>query len=173
MGAIRPNRPPRPRCRTRLWGLILAGLLLLRPATAGAAEPLITILKNMLLGGAVGTILGGSVTLVVHEEARADAVRWGAVIGTFGGFTLGVMLALRGEDDLFARAVTESPAPREASPATFPAAPPLLPAGASLASAAPGSGWLDTYERSARCGDDARVELVLLRYHGSPEGARR
>jgi hypothetical protein len=173
MGDIRPNRLPRPRCRARLWGPLLGSLLLLRPVAADAAEPLITILKNMLLGGAVGTILGGSVTLVVHEDARADAVRWGAVIGTFGGFTIGVLLALQGEEDLFGTAPIESSMPRAGAPAAQRGASPMALASAGEGRMGPAAGWLDTYERSPRCGDDARVELVLLRFTGSPEGARR
>jgi hypothetical protein len=173
MGDIHPAYPMRSRCRARLWGPLLGCLLLLRPAAAGAAEPLITILKNMLLGGAVGTILGGSATLVVREDSRADAVRWGAVIGTFGGFTLGVLLALRGEEDLFASAAIDSSISRDGTPAAGRGVSPMTLADTHAERAGPGRGWLDSHERSARHGDDARVEFVLLRFTGSPAGARR
>ncbi len=173
MGETRPACPLRPRCRTRLWSLLLGGLLLLRPAAADAAEPLITILKNMLLGGAVGTILGGSVTLVVREDARADAVRWGAVIGTFGGFTIGVLLALRGEESLFGSEAIELPMPRDATPAARHGASSMLLASAAAGRDGPERDWLDAHARDSRGGDDARVELVLLRFTGSPAGTRR
>lgn len=91
-------------------GLILLVLLLVaRPSLA--ADPLMTIAKNTLLGGATGLILGGTLTLVVDEQDRSEVVRWGAVIGTFGGFALGVVLAMHGEEDLFAEAAPTAGAP--------------------------------------------------------------
>lgn len=77
--------------------LLLAGLA--RPIPA--EEPLLTIMKNTLLGGATGLILGGTLTLVVDEDSRSEVIRWGVVIGTFSGFGLGAALAWRGEEDLF------------------------------------------------------------------------
>jgi hypothetical protein len=71
---------------------------------AGAAEPILTVLKNTLLGGATGLLLGGTATLVTDDEHRADVVRWGVVIGTFGGFALGVVRAVRGDEDVFGSA---------------------------------------------------------------------
>ncbi|MFH1144415.1 MAG: hypothetical protein V1774_07735 [Candidatus Eisenbacteria bacterium] len=90
--------------RTRRGIAILLLLLLAGHATsAGAAEPLIVVLKNTLLGTATGLILGATLTLVVDEDSRSEVVRWSAVLGTFGGFGLGLWLASRGDEDLFGR----------------------------------------------------------------------
>ncbi len=61
-----------------------------------------TVARNTVLGGVTGLVLGGTLTLVVDEDQRDDVVRWGVVIGTFGGFGLGIWAASRGQDDLFA-----------------------------------------------------------------------
>jgi hypothetical protein len=77
--------------------LLVAGL----PRPAAAEEPLLTVMKNTLLGAATGLILGGTLTLVVEDDSRSEVIRWGVVVGTFGGFALGTALAWRGEEDLF------------------------------------------------------------------------
>jgi hypothetical protein len=45
-----------------------------------------------------GLVLGGVLTLVVDDEDRDDVVRWGVVIGTFGGFGFGIYEATRNDD---------------------------------------------------------------------------
>ncbi|MBD3236221.1 MAG: hypothetical protein GF330_05935 [Candidatus Eisenbacteria bacterium] len=109
---VRTSVPGQRGCRApagralRHGGLVLL-LLLLAFAPSRASEPLLTVSKNMLLGGATGLVLGGTLTLVVDEEDRSEVVRWSAVLGTFGGFALGVVLALRGDEDLFGSLETE------------------------------------------------------------------
>jgi hypothetical protein len=105
---------PAPRGARSLGRVALLGALLLAPGAARAADPMVTVLRNTLLGGVTGLVLGGALSLVTSEEHQGDTVRWGFVIGTFGGFGLGVALAARGEDALFSG--TRIPAP---------AAPPL------------------------------------------------
>jgi hypothetical protein len=95
------ERPYRYRGFSWAWAALLIALLLPEPCAAG--DPLIVVLKNTLLGGTAGLVLGGTLTLVVDEDSRSDVVRWGVVIGAFGGFALGVAMALRGEEDLFAQ----------------------------------------------------------------------
>jgi hypothetical protein len=65
---------------------------------------MLTILKNTLLGSVTGLVLGGTLSLVAGEDHQGDVVRWGVVVGTFGGFALGAGLALRGEEELFSAA---------------------------------------------------------------------
>jgi len=100
----------RRRPRQQALGALLIGALLLGMLTPPAtAEPLLGVLKNTLLGGATGLVLGGTATLVVDDEDdRSGVVRWGIVIGTFAGFSLGVALAVRGEEDLFATQAEDS-----------------------------------------------------------------
>jgi len=83
------------------WRSSLLSLLLVVPVSARAAEPIITVLKNTLLGGVTGLVLGGALSLVADDDHRDAVVRWGFLIGTFGGFALGVTLAARGEEGLF------------------------------------------------------------------------
>ncbi len=97
-----------------LLPLILA-LTLAVPSSVRAREPLLTVAKNMLLGGMTGLVLGGTLTLVVDEDSKSDVVRWGLVAGTFGGFAFGVWTAWRGDDDLFA--ATRAPGLASASAA--------------------------------------------------------
>jgi hypothetical protein len=98
--------PPRPLPLIRplrggmVRALLLSALILL-PGPARAAEPVLTVLKNTLLGGVTGLLLGGTVSLVTDKDHRGDVVRWGFVLGTLGGFVLGVSLAARGEEGLF------------------------------------------------------------------------
>jgi len=91
------------------WRPLLLGGLLLLPGPACAADPLLTVLKNTLLGGVTGLVLGGAVSLVTDEDHRSDVLRWGFVIGTFGGFAMGVNLAVRGDEGLFEFAASPGP----------------------------------------------------------------
>jgi hypothetical protein len=97
---------PAPRGARSLGRVALLGALLLAPGAARAADPMVTVLRNTLLGGVTGLVLGGALSLVTSEEHQGDTVRC--------GFGLGVALAARGEDALFSG--TRIPAP---------AAPPL------------------------------------------------
>jgi hypothetical protein len=73
-----------------------------------------TIAKDTLYGGLIGLVLGGTLTLVVDEEDRDDVVRWGVVIGVFGGFVFGIYEA-SDSDDLLSGFTTplDAPAGRE------------------------------------------------------------
>lgn len=87
--------------KSRLLMALLA-LLLVLPTPARARDPFVVVLKNTLLGGVTGLVLGGTATLVADEEDRMDIVRWGVVIGTFVGFGFGIWRATKGSEDLFA-----------------------------------------------------------------------
>jgi len=109
-----------PRARARRGcppaALFLAALLAC-PSPARGADPLLVVLKNTLLGGTTGLVLGASLSLVVADEVRADVVRWATVAGSFAGFGIGVYLAARGEGELFGAtsgAGSGSMPPREA-----------------------------------------------------------
>jgi hypothetical protein len=72
------------------------------PARAqDSSNDLLVIAKSSLLGGLVGLVLGGVTALVVDSDDRDDAVRWGIVLGTFGGFGYGVYTVSTGGDDDF------------------------------------------------------------------------
>jgi hypothetical protein len=117
------------RCRAGLLRALLLSALILLPGPARAADPVITVLKNTLLGGVTGLILGGTVSLVTDKDHRGDVVRWGFVLGTIGGFALGVTLAARGEEGLL---MSGPPGPPPARPARTGAFRPSPPVGAAL-----------------------------------------
>ena len=73
------------------------------PARAqDSSNDLLVIAKSSLFGGLVGLVLGGVTALVVDSDDRDDAVRWGIVLGTFGGFGYGVYaVSTDGDDDFF------------------------------------------------------------------------
>jgi len=76
-----------------------------RPARA--ADPLLTVTKDTLLGAVTGLVLGGTLTLVIEDSGKqSETVRWSVVIGTFGGFVFGVWHATRGDQALFAESET-------------------------------------------------------------------
>lgn len=74
--------------------LLLAGLLGFGagPARPAAAQEnkILTATKSALYGCAAGLLLGGAASLVVSEADRDNVIRWGVVIGTFGGFAYGI-----------------------------------------------------------------------------------
>jgi hypothetical protein len=111
--------PPRPHPFSHLVRALLLSALILLPGPAGAAEPVVTVLKNTLLGGVTGLLLGGTVSLVTDKDHRGDVVRWGFVLGTLGGFVLGVSLAARGEEGLFMSGPAGPIPPRPHAPTTF------------------------------------------------------
>jgi hypothetical protein len=78
------------------------GLWIPTSSAAQSNDRLVTIAKDTLYGGLIGLVLGGTLTLVVDEEDRDDVVRWGVVIGVFGGFAFGVWEATRSDDLLSA-----------------------------------------------------------------------
>ena len=78
--------------------LALLANVAIQPARAHSDEPLLSVVKNTLYGAMTGLVLGGVLTLVVDDEDRDDVVRWGVVIGTFGGFGFGIYEATRNDD---------------------------------------------------------------------------
>lgn len=88
--------------RSTAWLLLVAMLAFAVPAHAD--EPIMTVAKNTLIGAATGLVLGGTLCLVLDEDSRDDSVRWGVVLGAFGGFALGVALAAHGDDSIFSQA---------------------------------------------------------------------
>ena len=56
-----------------------------------------------MYGAATGLLLGGVTALVVDSNDRGDAIRWGIVLGTFGGFAYGVYKVSTNDDDMFYR----------------------------------------------------------------------
>jgi len=87
------------------------------PARAqDSSNDLLIIAKSSLLGGLVGLVLGGVTALVVDSDDRDDAVRWGIVIGTFGGFGYGVYtVSTGGDDDFFGALPSDGSASRTMS----------------------------------------------------------
>jgi len=113
----------RGRQRGGLWGRFLIGpvlaALLLQPAPAtgpsparAETNPILSMTKDAVYGAAMGLFLSGVLTLVVDADKREDTVRWGVVIGTFGGFAYGVYeTALRGEGEFSLKAPGRSEPP--------------------------------------------------------------
>ncbi|NIR49271.1 hypothetical protein GWO43_02050 [candidate division KSB1 bacterium] len=56
---------------------------------SGEENPVVTIGKATLYGGATGLLLGLALTLVVDEDT-GDILKWSFVGGTFGGFLFGI-----------------------------------------------------------------------------------
>lgn len=55
----------------------------------GQENPIVSIAKSTLYGGATGVILGLALTLVIDEDT-GDIMKWSFVGGTFGGFLFGI-----------------------------------------------------------------------------------
>ncbi len=103
--------------RRGVTAVVTAALLLstVAPATvdrARADSEIVRVAKSSLYGGALGLLLGGAVALVKDKD-RDDALRWGLVIGVFGGFAWGVYSVSSGRDDFFDQAgrTTFDPSP--------------------------------------------------------------
>jgi hypothetical protein len=63
----------------------------LSPAQAARSdEKLLSVARTTVYGALLGGLLGLASTLVVDEDHRGDAVRWGVALGTFGGFAYGI-----------------------------------------------------------------------------------
>jgi len=89
----------------RLTVLLVLVTLLTSPMVPRAAaedSTLIRISKSTIYGGLLGILLGSAVALVVDDN-RDEPIRWGLVIGVFGGFAYGVYSASTGRDDFFQR----------------------------------------------------------------------
>ena len=87
----------------RLTVLLVLVTLLTSPMVPSAAaedSTLIRISKSTMYGGLLGLLLGGAVAIVVKDN-RDEPIRWGLVIGVFGGFAYGVYSASTGRDDFF------------------------------------------------------------------------
>jgi hypothetical protein len=87
-----------------LTAVLLILLLAFGPGlpSAGAAksdEKLLSIARTTVYGALLGGLLGLASTLIVDEDHRGDAVRWGVALGTFGGFAYAI--ASQGGDDDF------------------------------------------------------------------------
>lgn len=66
----------------------LAGML---PARAAASEnKVLGVAKDTVYGAASGLLLGGATALIVRQDQRWGAIRWGVALGTFGGFFYGL-----------------------------------------------------------------------------------
>lgn len=95
-------------------GVICAGLLLSLAwpglgggdgaAQARSENKILLLAKTAVYGGLTGLLLGGVAALVVDSDSRDDAVRWGVVLGTFGGFAYGIYtLSTSDDEDFFLR----------------------------------------------------------------------
>ena len=74
-----------------LAALAMSGALSWPSAPARAEENKIwTATKTSLYGAAAGALLGSVALLVEKRDPRLMTVRWGVVIGTFGGFAYGL-----------------------------------------------------------------------------------
>jgi len=91
----------------------LGGMLALSPLPRLGAAParadggLVTVLKDGLYGGATGLLLGAVIALVVDSDHRDDSVRWGIVLGTFGGCAYGIYDVSQDGFSAFPREATE------------------------------------------------------------------
>ena len=82
-----------PRTPGRLGWTVLLFLFFLmpgvgHPTTVAHAEEnsILTVAKDALYGAGTGLLLSAVTSLVVSKDSRGDVLRWGVVIGTFGGF---------------------------------------------------------------------------------------
>lgn len=92
-------------CR-RLTVLVILTTMLVTPLVPTAAAEDSTILrisKSTIYGGLLGLLLGAAVAIVVDDN-RDEPIRWGLVIGVFGGFGYGIYSASTGRDDFFLQA---------------------------------------------------------------------
>jgi hypothetical protein len=145
-----PGRDPQRRfrpVRARVLGAALLGVLVtceLAGPSRASAEPedrILLLAKSAIYGAVTGLILGGVTALVVDSDSRDDAVRWGIVLGAFGGFAYGIYTISRGEDDLFFRPLPGSP-PADPSRRAFGAMARPTAAGAQRLEASPfGRAW--------------------------------
>lgn len=89
--------------RRRAISFVVLGALLTGSTAASADDStIIQISKSTIYGGLLGLLLGSAVAIVVEED-RDEPIRWGLVIGVFGGFAYGVYAASTGRDDFFLR----------------------------------------------------------------------
>ncbi|MEZ4648926.1 MAG: hypothetical protein R3E97_09115 [Candidatus Eisenbacteria bacterium] len=72
------------------------------PAAQAEDNTMIRIAKSTVYGGLLGLLLGGAVAIVVDDN-RDEPIRWGLVLGMFGGFAYGIYSASTGRDDFFMR----------------------------------------------------------------------
>jgi hypothetical protein len=139
VGRLRSRESPVRRARSLfrspiafLLLLILVGRETAAPArvVADATEDrMLTIAKTTVYGALLGGVLGLASALVVKEEYRDDAIRWGVAGGTFGGFLYGVLSS--GKSDDFSLGPEEPGAGREGARGWAPSGPAPLALGRS------------------------------------------
>lgn len=134
-GAVE-GRAPRSRflsaARPSVLILVLLGLLAREvaippPAAAeGKEDELLSIAKMTVYGALLGGLLGLASALVVKDDYKDDAIRWGITGGAFSGFIYGIMS--HREDDEFGTNSRFTPPGRAEEPQASPLAASLLAA---------------------------------------------
>lgn len=56
-------------------------------------NPVVEVFRSTIYGGLAGLMLGGAVAWATESDDSGDIVKWGFVLGTFGGFAAGVAFA--------------------------------------------------------------------------------
>jgi hypothetical protein len=89
-----------------LWlvPFVLGSGIVTKPAWADDNK-ILEVAKCTIYGGATGLLVGGVLTLVVKDDNRDDVVRWGVVIGTFGGLAYGLYDVSKQKEDGFTELV--------------------------------------------------------------------
>lgn len=80
-------------------GIVAAALLLVvsilafaPPAAAGDSDDkMLVITKTTVYGAVLGGLLGLTSSLVVDDDSRDDAIRWGVALGSIAGFVYGII----------------------------------------------------------------------------------
>lgn len=97
--------------------IALLQTILVPPADAdGREDRLLSITKTTVYGALLGGILGFTSALVVRDGYEDDAVRWGIVLGAFGGFAYGITSPEEDDWDDFSFRRSSLPSKAELSP---------------------------------------------------------
>lgn len=89
--------PPTRRLAALRVAALVTACALVAPVAPARADAIVEVAKNTLYGAATGFVLGAATSLVMEKGDKNDAVRWGIVIGTFGGFLYGVYEVTRND----------------------------------------------------------------------------